>query len=326
MGSLNKKKYIKIAKNVIDLEIKALKKLKSSMNNSFEEAVSAIVKCQSKVILCGVGKSGLIAAKIAATLSSVGTPSFSLSASDCSHGDLGSISKKDILILISYSGSTEELKNIIKYANRNKILLIGIMSKKNSILYKASDIKLLIPEVAEAGLGIVPTSSTISQLSIGDALAVATMSKKNINKKDFKKYHPAGSLGEKLKTVEDLMLTKNKIPFINENSNMKNALRIITLKKLGTLLVRDVKGNTTGIITDGQIRRFSEKNESLYGLKVKNIMTKNPKKVEKDTLAMKALSIMNENKITSLCVNSTINKRKTIGIVHIHNILENTSY
>jgi len=326
MGSLNKKKYIKIAKNVIDLEIKALKKLKSSMNNSFEEAVSAIVKCQSKVILCGVGKSGLIAAKIAATLSSVGTPSFSLSASDCSHGDLGSISKKDILILISYSGSTEELKNIIKYANRNKILLIGIMSKKNSILYKASDIKLLIPEVAEAGLGIVPTSSTISQLSIGDALAVATMSKKNINKKDFKKYHPAGSLGEKLKTVEDLMLTKNKIPFINENSNMKNALRIITLKKLGTLLVRDVKGNTTGIITDGQIRRFSEKNESLYGLKVKNIMTKNPKKVEKDTLAMKALSIMNENKITSLCVNSTTNKRKTIGIVHIHNILENTSY
>ena len=326
MGSLNKKNYIKIAKNVIDLEIKALKKLKSSINNSFDEAVSAIVKCQSKVILCGVGKSGLIAAKIAATLSSVGTPSFSLSASDCSHGDLGSISKKDILILISYSGSTEELKNIIKYANRNKILLIGIMSKKNSILYKASDIKLLIPEVAEAGLGIVPTSSTISQLSIGDALAVATMSKKNINKKDFKKYHPAGSLGEKLKTVEDLMLTKNKIPFINENSNMKNALRIITLKKLGTLLVRDVKGNTTGIITDGQIRRFSEKNESLYGLKVKNIMTKNPKKVEKDTLAMKALSIMNENKITSLCVNSTINKRKTIGIVHIHNILENTSY
>ena len=326
MGSLNKKNYIKIAKNVIDLEIKALKKLKSSMNNSFEEAVSAIVKCQSKVILCGVGKSGLIAAKIAATLSSVGTPSFSLSASDCSHGDLGSISKKDILILISYSGSTEELKNIIKYANRNKILLIGIMSKKNSILYKASDIKLLIPEVAEAGLGIVPTSSTISQLSIGDALAVATMSKKNINKKDFKKYHPAGSLGEKLKTVEDLMLTKNKIPFINENSNMKNALRIITLKKLGTLLVRDVKGNTTGIITDGQIRRFSEKNESLYGLKVKNIMTKNPKKVEKDTLAMKALSIMNENKITSLCVNSTTNKKKTIGIVHIHNILENTSH
>ncbi|MDA9084878.1 KpsF/GutQ family sugar-phosphate isomerase [Candidatus Pelagibacter sp.] len=323
---MKKKNYKKIAKNVIDLEIKALKKLKQSIQNSFTDAVDTIVKCQSKVILCGVGKSGLIAAKIAATLSSVGTPSFSLSASDCSHGDLGSISKKDILILISYSGSTEELKNIIKYANRNRITLIGIMSKKNSILYKASDIKILIPEVAEAGLGIVPTSSTINQLSIGDALAVATMDQKKINKKDFKKYHPAGNLGEKLKTVEDLMLTKNKIPFINENSNMKNALKIITLKKLGTLLVRNAKGNTTGIITDGQIRRFTQKNESLHSLKVKSVMTKNPKKVEKDTLAMKALSIMNENKITCLCINSPTNKNKTIGIVHIHNILESTSH
>merc|ERR1711966_22904 len=134
-------------------------------------AVNVISKCQSKVILCGVGKSGLIGAKIAATLSTVGTPSFSLSANDCSHGDLGSISKKDILILMGYSGSTEELKNVIKYANRNKITLIGIMSKKNSLLYKASDIKILIPEVTEAGLGIVPTSSTINQLSIGGALA-----------------------------------------------------------------------------------------------------------------------------------------------------------
>ena len=317
------KNYKKIAKSVIDLEIKALKKLKSSINNSFNEAVEAITKCPSKVILCGVGKSGLIAAKISATLSSVGTPSFSLSAGDCSHGDLGSISKKDILILISYSGSTEELKNIIKYANRNKILLIGIMSRKNSILYKASDIKILIPEVVEAGLGIVPTSSTINQLCIGDALAIATMNEKKINKKDFKKYHPAGSLGVKLKTVEDIMLTKNKIPFINENSNMKNALKIITSKKLGTLVVRNIKGNTTGIITDGQIRRFTQTNQGLHSLQVKTVMTKNPIKVEKDTLAIKALSIMNENKITSLCINSLKNKRKTIGILHIHNLLEN---
>ena len=181
-----KEDYKTIAKNVIDLEITALKKLKKSINPSFNSAVNAIVKCQSKVILCGVGKSGLIAAKISATLSSVGTPSFSLSANDCSHGDLGSISKKDVLILISYSGSSEELKNIIKYANRNKIILIGIMSKKNSVLYKAADIKLLIPEVIEAGLGIVPTSSTINQLSIGDALAVASLSKKKLVKKILK--------------------------------------------------------------------------------------------------------------------------------------------
>ncbi len=324
MGSLNKKKdYKKVAKNVIDLEIKALQKLKKSINNSFNEAVDAIVKCQSKVILCGVGKSGLIAAKISATLSSIGTPSFSLSANDCSHGDLGSISKKDVLILISYSGSSEELKNIIKYANRNKILLIGIVSKRNSILFKAADIKLLIPEVTEAGLGIVPTSSTISQLSIGDALSVATINKKKIGKKDFKKFHPSGNLGAQLKTVEDLMLTKQKIPFIGENSNMKNALKIITEKKLGTLIVKDSRGNTSGIITDGQIRRISQKSSSLHTLKVKDVMTKKPITVDREMLAMKALSIMTEKKITSLCVYNSSNKNKTIGIIHIHNILGN---
>jgi len=320
---MQKKDVKKIAKDVIDLEIIALKKLKKSINNSFDEAVNVISKCQSKVIICGVGKSGLIGAKIAATLSSVGTPSFSLSANDCSHGDLGSISKKDILILISYSGSTEELKNIIKYANRNKITLIGIMSKKNSLLYKASDIKILTPEVTEAGLGIVPTSSTINQLSIGDALAVATLKKKKISKKDFKKFHPSGNLGAKLKTVEDLMLTKNNIPFINENSNMKKALKIITNKKLGTLIVTNKKGITKGIVTDGQIRRMSQKNENLHKLKVKEIMTRNPLKVDKETLGVKALSIMNENKITSLCVYDNLKKNKTIGIVHIHNIIEN---
>jgi len=320
---MKKKDFKKIAKSVIDLEIKALKKLKKSINNSFNEAVEVIAKCQSKVILCGVGKSGLIAAKISATLSSVGTPSFSLSANDCSHGDLGSISKKDVLILISYSGSTEELKNIIKYANRNKIKLIGIMSKKKSILYKASDIKLLIPEVAEAGLGIVPTSSTINQLSIGDALCVATLNRKSISKKDFKKFHPSGNLGARLKSVEDLMLINNKIPFIDESSSMKKALSIITQKKLGTLIVRDSNKNTSGIITDGQIRRINQKIHNLHDLTVKQVMTKNPIKVDKEMLAVKALSIMNEKKITSLCVVNSLNKKKTIGILHIHNLLQN---
>ena len=320
---MKKYDYKKIAKEVIELEIRALRKLKNSINSSFSHAVDAIVKCQSKVILCGVGKSGLIAAKIAATLSSIGTPSFSLSANDCSHGDLGSISKKDVLILISYSGSSEELKNIIQYANRNKITLIGIVSKKNSILYKASDIKLLIPEVTEAGLGIVPTSSTVNQLSIGDALAVATINKKNISKKDFKRFHPSGSLGAKLKTVEDLMLIRNKIPFIGENSTMREALKIITKKKLGTLIARNKKGDTTGIITDGQVRRMNQKNDNLLALKVREIMTKNPIKVDKEMLAIKALSIMNEKKITTLCVNDSFKKKKTIGIIHIHNILEN---
>tara|TARA_B100000767_G_scaffold82802_1_gene79726 strand:- start:48 stop:1031 length:984 start_codon:yes stop_codon:yes gene_type:complete len=322
MGSLNKKKdYKKIAKNVIDLEIKALKKLKKSINNSFNEAVEAISRCKSKVILCGVGKSGLIAAKISATLSSVGTPSFSLSANDCSHGDLGSISKKDILILISHSGSTEELKNIIKYANRNRVTLIGIMSKKNSILYKASDVKLLIPEVIEAGLGIVPTSSTINQLSIGDALAISTLNKKKISRKDFKRFHPSGNLGAKLRTVEELMFTGNKIPFVNEHLKMKKALQIISNKKLGTLIVQNNKKITTGIITDGQVRRFNETNNNFLNLTAKEVMTKNPISIDQNILAEKALAVMNTKKITSLCVHSKKNKKKTIGILHIHNIL-----
>ena len=314
--------YRKIAYEVIDLEIEALKKLKRSIDSSFDRAVNAIVKCQSKVILCGVGKSYLIASKVAATLSSVGCPSFSISANDCSHGSLGSISKKDLLILISNSGETQEIKPVIKYANRNKITLIGIVSKKNSLLYRASDIKLNIPEVKEAGLGIVPTSSTSEQLAIGDCLAVAALNKKRFNRQNFKEFHPSGSLGAKLKTVEDLMMSGSKIPFINENSSMKKALAIITKKKLGILIATNKKKLTTGIITDGQIRRSSQKNKSLIELSVKKIMTKNPISVDKNMLAVKSLAIMSENKITSLCVHKKNSRGKTIGVLHIHNILD----
>jgi len=315
------KKFIPLAKKVIDLEIQALQKLKKKIDNSFNKAVIEIAKCQSKVILCGVGKSGLIAAKISATLSSVGTPSFNLSASDSSHGDLGSISKKDILILISYSGKTTELKNIIQYANRNKILLIGIMSKKESILYKASDINLLIPEVKESG-GIVPTSSTTAQLALGDALAISAMHLKKFGKLDFKKIHPAGNLGAQLKTVEDLMMTGKNIPFVKENLEMRKAIKILSNKKLGILIVQNKQKKTIGVITDGQIRRFNQAKIDLPSLKVSEVMTKNPVSIDKNALAAKALALMNVNKITSLCVYDKKNKFKTIGVLHIHNILE----
>ena len=318
---MNNKKFKLIANEVINLEIQALRKLKNNINKSFCEAVMKIAKCNSKVVLCGVGKSGLIAQKIAATLSSVGTPSFYLSASDSSHGDLGSISKKDILILISYSGQTNELKNIIQYANRNRILLIGIVSKKNSVLYNAADIKLLLPEVKESA-EIIPTSSTTSQLALGDALAIAAMKIKNFNKLDFKKIHPAGNLGTQLKTVEEIMLTKNKIPFVNENLKMRKAIKILSDKKLGVLIAQNKKKNTTGIITDGQIRRFNQKNIDLLSLTVKDIMTKNPISIEKDALAVKAIALMNSKKITSLSVFNKKNKLKTIGVLHIHNILK----
>ena len=210
--------YKKIAKDVINTEIVSLNKLKSSLDINFKKAVEKILNCKKgKIILSGVGKSGIIAKKVSSTLASVGTPSFFVDASSCSHGDLGQISSNDVLILISNSGESIELKNIIQFANRNKnITLIGIVSKKNSPLYKASDIRILIPEVKEAGPGgIVPTSSTIVQLAIGDALAIATMKQKKFGKKDFKKFHPSGSLGSKLKAVEDLMLTGKKIPFIS---------------------------------------------------------------------------------------------------------------
>jgi len=311
----------KIAKNVIELEIKGLRKLKKFINSSFNSAVETIANCQSKVILAGVGKSGLIASKIASTFSSVGTPAFSISANDCSHGDLGSITKKDVLILISNSGNSVELKNIIQYANRYKIKLISIVSKKNSLLYKASDIRLLIPDVEEAGHGIVPTASTSVQLSIGDALAISLMYYKKFSKLDFKKFHPAGTLGNKLKTVEDLMLTRKKIPFVNENDIIKNGLKIINQKKLGVLIARNKKLKTTGIFTDGDIKRAIQKNIDINKKRIKSFMTKNPISVEKNTLAAKALSIMNDKKITCLCVFDKNNHDKTIGIVHIHNIL-----
>ena len=318
---MNKKKFLHIAKEVINLEVKALQNLKKGLNNSFNQAVLEILKCQSKVILCGVGKSGLIASKIAATLASVGTPSFSILASEASHGDLGMISKKDILVLISNSGETSELKNIIQYAKRNKIKLIGIVSNKESVLYKSSDIKLIIPKVIEAG-GIVPTASTTAQLALGDALAIATMKHKKFSKIDFKKLHPAGSLGAQLRTVEDIMIKGNKIHFVNENTKMNKALKILSDKELGILIIRNKNRKTIGIITDGQIRRFSQKNENFQSLPVKQIMTKKPISISKNELAAKALSLMNSMKITSLIVNHNKKPLTTIGVIHVHTILQ----
>ncbi len=318
---MKKNNSIKIAKNVLDLEISALRKLRVSIGSSFNHAVNTIINCKSKIVLCGVGKSFLVASKISSTMSSVGCASFSINANECSHGDLGSITKRDILIIISNSGNTAELKPVIQFANRHKISLIGITSNKKSILYKAADIKLLIPEVKEAALSIVPTSSTTEQMAIGDCLAVAALNLKKFNRKKFKMYHPHGSLGQQLKTVEDLMISKNGIPFIDENSNMKSALKLISKKKLGVLIALNKKKMTTGIITDGQIRRSMEKKDNLTHLKVLNIMTKNPISVDKDTLAAKGLSIMADKKITSLCVHKKGNIKKTIGILHVHHIL-----
>ena len=320
---MKNKKLQLIAKNVIQDEINALKKIKSSIGNSFNQIVKTILNRKNgKIIISGVGKSGIISKKWAATFSSIGIPSFFLDASNASHGDMGQITSNDTVILISLSGQSEELKNIIQYSSRNKtIKLIGITSRKNSILYKNSDIKFLMPYVKEADQGnIVPTSSTTVQLALGDAIAIACMRYNNFGRLDFKKFHPGGSLSIRLKTVSDLMITGNKIPFVQENILVKDALKVLTKKGLGVILIKKNK-ITKGILTDGDLKRLNRKFEDFQKLEIKKVMKSNPISVDKDTLAAEALSIMNEKKITSLCIHHRKQKNKTIGIIHIHNIL-----
>ncbi len=321
---MQKNKIRKIAKEVIKFEINALKTLNNNINDTLSKIVQLILSCKKgKVIISGVGKSGIIARKWAATFSSTGTPSFFLNASDASHGDMGKISSNDIVILISNSGQSNELKNIIQYSARNKnIKLIGITSKKDSILFKNSDISFLMPNIKEAGPeNIVPTSSTTNQLALGDAIAIACMKFRNFNKFDFKKFHPSGTLSIKLKTVGDLMIKGKKLPLANENIKMKQAIRIINNKKLGVIIIQKKNGNTSGIITDGDLKRIAQKFDRFEEMQLKNVMKRSPITVTEDTLAASALSIMNSKKITSICVHKNNRMRKTIGLVHIHDIL-----
>jgi len=322
---MKQNKYNKSAKTAIDLQITALKKLKKSIGSSFNKAVKTIGDCQSKCILIGVGKSGHLANLIASSLNSIGASSFALqSAADAAHGDLGAIStsiKKDILILISNSGSSSDLKPIISYSKKHNITLIGITSKKNSALYKAANIKILIPEVKEAGEGaIVPSSSLITQASIGSALVIAVMKYKKHGIKIFRKLHPGGTLSKKLLSSADLMV---KAPFVSENYTMKKALKILSQKKLGLLVVRNKKKLTSGLIVDGDVKRASQKYKNLHDLKVKDIMTKKPLSVDKDMLAVQCLNLMNSKRITGLLVHKNFKKKKTIGVLHIHKVLEN---
>ena len=318
-----KNSFYSIGKEVVQAEINALKNLKKSISKDFDKIVNAIIKCKGKIIFSGVGKSGIISKKISSTFCSIGISSFYVDAGSCSHGDLGVIQSGDIVVLISHSGESEELKNIIQYVKRNRnIPLIGITTKKNSLLYKSSNLKFLLPSITEAGPGnYIPTSSTTIQICLGDALAISTIYRRKFSKLDFKKFHPSGALGAKLKTVEDLMYKGKNIPFINEKSNIKNALKILNKKNLGILIIKNSKGNSIGIISDGDIKRISSKTDNINNLIIKNVMKKNPIMVHENTLAAEALSVMNNKKITALCVYKK-NKKKVTGIVHMHNILD----
>ena len=269
-----KNSFTYIGKEVVQTEIDALKKLKKTINKDFDKIVNSILKCKGKIVFSGVGKSGIISKKISSTLSSLGISSFYVDSGSCSHGDLGMISSGDILILISHSGESAELKNIVQYTKRNKnITLIGITSKKNSLLYKSSDLNFLLPVVIEAGPGnYIPTSSTTAQICFGDALAISTIKQRKFSKLDFKKFHPSGSLGAKLKTVGELMYRGKNIPTINENSNIKNALEVLNKKNLGVLIVINNKRNTTGIISDGDLKRINRKSENIKKIVIKKVM------------------------------------------------------
>ena len=322
---MNKQYYISEAKRAANIQINELKKIKKIFNKSFIKAVDLILNCKGKIIFAGIGKSGLIARKISATFSSVGIPSFFCDPAQALHGDMGQIEKKDILIIFSYSGNTSELTNMIKYANRYNIKIIGIASKPDSILLKASDIKLILPKVKESDVtGMVPTSSTSITLLLGDCLATTIMRQKKFSKEKFKIYHPGGNIGNALLLAKDIMLVGKKIPIINYKKKFKEALREMNKKKLGSVVITS-KQYIKGLLTDGDLRRgiksFSN-NQNLL-----EIMTQRPLVVNENMPASKALGLMNEKKITSLLVVSDKdykkNNKKLKGIIHIHSLLEN---
>ena len=322
---MNKKKYISLANKAAHIQITELKKIKKVFNSSFIKAVDLILNCKGKVIFAGIGKSGLIARKISATFSSVGIPSFFCHPSEALHGDMGQIEKKDILIIFSYSGNTAELTSMLKYANRNQIKIVGIASKPESILLKASDIKLILPKVKEADItGMVPTSSTSISLLLGDCLATTIMNQKKFSKEKFKIFHPGGNIGNSLLLAKDIMVSGKKIPKINYKNNFKMALKTMNQKKLGIVVVLKKK-YIYGIITDGDLRR--ELKGSNHESKLEKFITKTPFVVNENMTANKALAVMNEKKITSLLVVSDEDYKKSNkilkGIIHIHILLKN---
>ena len=323
MNTIN---YISVAKKAAAIQISELKKINKIFNKSFVQAIELIASCKGKVITAGIGKSGLIARKVAATLSSVGISSFFLNPSEANHGDLGQIDKRDLLLVFSYSGNTSEIANMLRYANRFNIKVIGVASKKDSLLLKASDVKLLLPQVKESDpTGMVPTTSTSITLLLGDCLAVALMNKMNFSKERFKVFHPGGNIGQALLLVKDIMITGKKLPVVNINKNIYEAIKVIESKRLGLVIVME-KNQVKGILTDGDTRRgvkYYSKDDHL-----KKFMTSNPLFISESAPASKALSLMNERKITSLLVTSEYdqNKAKSTkrlkGIVHIHSLLQ----
>ncbi|MFL3028368.1 MAG: SIS domain-containing protein [Candidatus Neomarinimicrobiota bacterium] len=314
----------KSAINLIKAEISALNSLLKTIDDSFDMAVDLIVNCAGKVIVIGIGKSGHVGNKMAATFASLGTPAFFLHAGDALHGDLGMIANKDVCILVSYSGNSTELVEILKPIKRIDANTISITGKPDSTLAKQTDLHLDIGVRIEADpLGLAPTSSSTATLVLGDALAIAVMENRGFKEQDFADRHPGGILGKKLLlTVDQIFHEGDAIPLINKNNNIQEALLIISEKGLGFTGVVNDKNILIGIITDGDIRRTFEKGQNdLFNLNVESIMTSTPRSIPTNTLAIKALEIMEEHSITSLFVHNHNNPDELRGVIHIHDIL-----
>ncbi len=312
---------IEQAKRVLKIEAEAISALTERINESFVKAVDLIFFCKGKIVVTGVGKSGLIGQKIASTLASTGTPSFFMHPAEGVHGDLGMLSKNDVVIAISNSGESGEISQIIPVVKRMGLPLISMTGNRSSTLAKSGDAVLDISVKEEAcPLGLAPTASTTATLAMGDALAVAVLDKRGFNKEDFALRHPGGSLGKRLLVrVSDLMHTGEAIPLVTENTIMKVALFEITSKRLGVTGVIDDEGFLEGAITDGDLRRAMEKGLDVLNKKASEIMTRNPKNIYADALAAEALQKMEQHSITSLFV---MDGEKVAGIVHLHDLLK----
>ena len=322
---MNSQRILKIAKKVLKVESQAINQLINKLSVDFEKSIQAILKCKGRIIILGIGKSGIIGKKIAATMSSTGTPSYFVHPAEAIHGDLGMITNNDIIILISNSGETSELIQLINPLKLKKVKIIGMIGNKDSTLANQSDFNLDTSIDEEAcPLDLAPTASTSATLALGDALAIVLLELKGFDKEDFAKLHPGGSLGKKLiLQVNEISHKGNRIPFILENSTIKEALLTISDMGFGVTGVLNKKDEMIGIITDGDIRReLSKRGNKLFEHNVVDIMSKNPKSIKEEILAIEALEIMEKHSITSLFTYGESSKGKPSGIIHIHDILK----
>ncbi len=311
--------FLRTARQVVTDEARALDVLAEGLDEHFAEAVQMILQAKGRIIISGIGKSGHIGHKIAATLASTGTPAYFVHPAEASHGDLGMVSKGDVVLAISNSGEAPELANLLAFTRRFGIPLIGLSSKPESTLMTQADVHLLIPSMGEAcGFGMVPSISTTLTLAMGDALAIALMKYRDFKPEDFRAFHPGGKLGAQLSNVRDLMHTGDALPLVAADTAMSDALIVISQKGFGVAGVTDAQGRLSGIITDGDLRRHMD---GLLDKTAAEVMTANPTTIGPNALAEEAVAIMNERKITSLFVVSPEAEGSAEGLLHIHDCL-----